>query len=98
MTYPHIPLENWHGKHPDRPKDWWKIGKRVEWNGAKFTVQFKRKGYAHDDYTVILDEGEWPSDDDLLTICDGDIPPHARHFGGTVSKSGNKASVTVYTD
>lgn len=66
--------------------------------GAKFTIERTYHGYSMSKYQVKLLEGEWPADTDLVTNCDGDEPPNARHFGGTVTKDGDQAYVTVYTD
>jgi len=70
----------------------------TEWSGAKFTISRTYHGYSMSRYNVKLLEGEWPADNDMITICDGDEPPHARHFGGSVTKNGDLAYVTVYTD
>ena len=56
-------------------------------------------GYAHHNYSVELVDGEMPSHDDLITICDNiDFSGYVRHFGGKVHVAGNKANVKVYTD
>ena len=73
-------------------------GQITECCGAKFMIRRTRHGTASSDFVVELVEGNWPSDHDMITICDGDEPPHSRHFGGMVRKSGNQAAVTVYTD
>jgi len=70
----------------------------TECGGAKFTISRTYHGYSMSEYDVRLLEGDWPADNDMITICDGDEPPHSRHFGGTVTKSGDLAHVTVYTD
>ena len=71
-----------------------------EWNGAKLRISMVYHGAARKSFSVELVEGKWPSDGDLITLCDGDTPPHARHFGGVVRKSldGKSASVDVYVD
>lgn len=73
-------------------------GPVTEYNGAKLLINRTYHGYSMSSYAVELLEGAWPADNDMITICDGDEPPRSRHFGGTVTKSGNHASVTVYTD
>lgn len=43
--------------------------------------------------------GEWPTDDQLLALADGDDPDHPSHFGGLVEAvSPATKRVTVYTD
>ena len=71
-----------------------------EYNGSQLSIKMTYHGYSEHRFRVELMGGEWPSDDDLITICDGDTPPHSRHFGGRVSKStdGRSADVTVYVD
>jgi hypothetical protein len=71
-----------------------------EWNGAKLSIRRTYHGCAEHRYHVELAGGEWPSDGDLITLCDGDTPPHSRHFGGTVRKNadGKSAEVSVFVD
>lgn len=71
-----------------------------EWNGAKLSIKMTYHGSATHGFHVDLVEGEWPSDGDLVTLCDGDTPPNFRHFGGMVRKSpdGKSAHVDVYVD
>lgn len=71
-----------------------------EWNGAKLRISMVYHGTATKSFSVELVGGEWPSDNDLITLCDGDTPPYSRHFGGAVRKSpdGKSASVNVYVD
>lgn len=71
-----------------------------EWNGAKLRISMVYHGSATHSFSVELVAGEWPSDGDLITLCDGDTPPHSRHFGGIVRKAagGKTASVDVYVD
>jgi hypothetical protein len=73
-------------------------GQVTECYEARFLIKRTRHGTASSDYVVELVGGEWPSDHDMITICDGDEPPNSRHFGGRVRKNGNQAVVTVYTD
>ena len=71
-----------------------------EWNGAKLRIDMTCRGYSEHRFHVELVEGEWPPDNDLVTLCDGDAPPDARHFGGSVAKAadGRSAEVVVYKD
>jgi hypothetical protein len=71
-----------------------------EYNGSRLSIKMVYHGYSEHRFHVELVGGEWPSDNDLITLCDGDMPPHSRHFGGRVSKStdGKAADVTVYVD
>lgn len=70
----------------------------VEYGNTKLLIRFAGSHYARNEYEVELTEGEWPSDSDLFTICDGGTPPNSCHFGGRLSKNGSKAVVSVYTD
>ena len=71
-----------------------------EYNGAKLAIKMTYHGYSEHRFHVELVEGGWPSDNDLIILCDGDTPPTSRHFGGNVCKSedGKLAAVTVYVD
>lgn len=71
-----------------------------EYNGAKLAIRMTYHGTSTHSFHVDLAGGEWPSDHDLITLCDGDTPPKSRHFGGTVHKSadGKSAEVSVYVD
>jgi hypothetical protein len=71
-----------------------------EYNGSQLSIKMTYHGYSEHRFHVELASGKWPSDNDLITLCDGDTPPSSRHFGGRVSKStdGKAADVTVYVD
>lgn len=67
------------------------------------TIARTHINYGRHTYAVKLHSGDWPSDDDLITICDNykgqwPVSTSVRHFGGNVSRSGNSATVNVYTD
>jgi hypothetical protein len=82
----------------------------VTYNGTKLEIQSDGHGYAHSKYIATLLEGEWPKDDDLVTLCDdhgfegpdyGDELPTRRHFGGEVHShglDGKQKRVKVYED
>lgn len=58
-------------------------------------------GYSTRSFVVTLVHGEWPSDTDLVTICDNRSfdCSHVRHFGGHVSGiSKSEKLVSVYVD
>lgn len=74
---------------------------------CRLSIASTRYGSAQKVVGVYLTQGEWPSDDDLITICDnaGVILPNGQydmrrgHFGGHVLKHPNRyATVTIYTD
>jgi hypothetical protein len=70
-------------------------------NGAKIEIKNINSRYGRTEYSIELIEGNWPSDDDLITLCDnhhnGTMTVH--HFGGSVRKtSGKTANVTVFID
>lgn len=94
--YDHIPVEEW-DKHQLPPK-WYLAGRKIVWNEAKLTIKKTRSWLSTSKYEVTLDEGEWPSDADLMTLCDGDVPPLVRYFGGSVTIDDDVAEVTVSTN
>lgn len=52
-------------------------------------------GPATHKYVLKMTEGQWPSDRDLINMCDG----YSYNFGGRVQKtSETSASVHVYVD
>jgi len=66
-----------------------------EWNGAKLGIERIYHGYSECRYIVKLVSGNWPSDSDLITLCDGDTPPDSHHFGGWVRRSEDEESAEV---
>jgi len=97
--YDHIPVEEW-GK-VKLPPNWSQYGKRISWKGAKLTIKGASSTRATKTSVVVLDDGEWPSDRELMMLIDGRVPTlegHPGHFGGGVGIDGNKAIVTIYTD
>ena len=66
-----------------------------EYNGAKLAISMTYHGCSEHRFHVDLVEGEWPSDGDLITLCDGGTPPYSHHFGGSVVKSSDGQSVEV---
>ncbi len=77
-------------------------GKRhITYGDFEMVIEKQTSGYAHCMYTVRRIRGEWPSRDDLITLCDGDHPDNPRHFGGSVpvvSETENTRRVKVYED
>ena len=71
----------------------------IVYQGTRLNVERSAGGRANADYDVTLIEGSWPSDKDLITLCDNDHPSNPRHFGGRVTQTGAKTKrVTVYVD
>lgn len=70
----------------------------VKYKDSKLKINMRNRGYSIHYYDVELLEGDWPSDEDLITLCDGGDPAHPFHFGGHVRKFGKTASVDVYVD
>ena len=71
----------------------------MKYEGMEITIGLYRRGHSQCEYTVRLDLGQWPSDKDLITVCDGTIPPEERHFGGRVEHLPNDLKhVVVYTN
>jgi hypothetical protein len=73
---------------------------RTEWNDFKFKVLKSTIGTSIKTYKIEKVQGDWPSDHDLITLCDGGYPPFYYHFGGKVIKYDNdtKAVVDVHID
>ncbi len=79
------------GYAPCRPK-------MYEAAGAAVAVWLDRRRSSIHEYDVVLCSGEWPSDEDLITICDGHFP-EVSHFGGKVMKCDTlRRFVAVYVD
>ena len=72
--------------------------RRMRWGAFVYLERGTRNGVGSKDYTVTREAGEWPSDADLITLCDGSAPARPHHFGGNVSRTGDRASVTVNVD
>lgn len=74
--------------------------RRMRWGGFVYEERGGGAGFNQSRRTFERVEGEWPDDDTLITLADGDDPDHPRHFGGFV-KDGDGLYVkhiTVYTD
>jgi hypothetical protein len=79
--------------------DWDKRARRINYRGTNLTIGIQRRGLSQCKYIVRLDLGQWPSDDDLLALCDGTVPPERRHFSGLVKNLDKGLKyVVVYTD
>lgn len=68
-------------------------------NGAVIEIGGVARGYAEKTVTLKLIQGQWPNENDLVTIADGygDLIP--RHFGGqVVSLGASEARVKVWID
>jgi hypothetical protein len=73
--------------------------REVVYKDSKLRFKELGKQAAKTTYSAELIEGEWPSDDDLITLADGTIPPKGFHFGGVVYPLyENSKIVEVYTD
>lgn len=71
------------------------------WQGSRFECRVKERGHAHTRYQVRLLSGQWPSDGDLISLCDNDFTGlECCHFGGSVfrGKRDNIREVTVHID
>jgi len=69
------------------------------WKGAKIHFSMVYRGTSTHEYEATLQSGDWPPDEDLITLADGDTPPHGRHFGGIVTTTGpDKRRVEVFVD
>lgn len=66
--------------------------RQVTFKGATLQIESVGNYYARNSYRATLISGEWPTDFELITLCDGDVPDYTKprngcyHFGGTVSK------------
>lgn len=80
--------------------------REISYQGARLHATQQHSALTHAKvFLVQLIEGQWPGDDDLITLCDGDIPPERNHFGGKVSplitekgESKDCKIVKVFTD
>ncbi len=75
--------------------------------GFKFKVAILERRLSQESYAVTKTEGEWPSDEALITICDNlnyvarnnEMDPSPSSFGGSVwSQNSNEKVVTVFVD
>lgn len=74
-------------------------GHEFEDQHCKIIYHMIRRGYATHTYIARLVKGDWPSDEDLISICDsGQRGRYNLTFGGRVTKHGVDAIVDVYVD
>lgn len=64
-----------------------------EYEGSCLRINLYKSGRNDKEYDVFLEEGSWPEDDILVTLCDGGDPEmpleEQLHSGGTVGKGEN---------
>lgn len=82
--------------------------KRIECDEGVLAIELYKNNVGHKVFQVRLLDGFWPSDDDLITICDNgtglNVKTHRFHFGGNVSRTRANSKndpirmVVVYTD
>jgi hypothetical protein len=78
---------------------WDKKARRVRYKTTVLSIALIRRALTRGGYIVRLDKGVWPSDDDLITLCDGATPPKRFHFGGEVEDlSKDHKRIVVYID
>ena len=71
----------------------------LENNDCRLKINHKPGGRATHTYIVELLSGIFPSDNDLITICDeGKFDGVSCHFGGNVTGSDTIKKVEVYVD
>ena len=78
------------------------------WRGIKVEERLARRTSACHIYRVTLLEGDWPSDRDLITLCDSSqqvlnvcqeeetLNAVRSHFGGQVEKTSNEKVKVVH--
>jgi hypothetical protein len=79
---------------------------QIHYRGARLRVTHTRTGYYAEEYVVMLNEGDWPTDGDLVSLLydssqyKGDnVLPRQAPFGGDVVPYFNGTKmVTVYQD
>ena len=62
------------------------VRKTMKYKGAEIDFEMAVKSPSRHEYKAFLKKGNWPSDEDLITLADGDIPPSSHHFGGSVQQ------------
>ena len=84
------------GVGPDKPPQ----GKTVAWNGHVLNVEMdSRRAGTHTYIVTLIRPGAWPTDEELLSLCDGSLPPVSNYFGGRVkSMADGRKFVCVYVD
>lgn len=78
---------------------------QIRYREAELSVTHTRTGYYAEEYVVMLERGEWPTDSDLVSLLydsqyrRGDVDLRPAPFGGAVKPylNGSKM-VTVYQD
>jgi len=66
----------------------------TKYKDAIMNIKMVKRGSATHTYEVEIISGPFPSDSELITLCNGQIS----YFGGRVEKNNNKAIVYVYVD
>lgn len=86
------------GSSEDNEERFWPAGTYVH-QGSRFEVS-KRALYRRTEYRVRLLEGSWPSDKDLVALCDSDFAStRVSHWGGGARDlTDNVKEVVVYID
>lgn len=60
----------------------------VEYKNTTLKIELYFSGRAHKEFDVRIVDGHWPSDKDLITLCDGGDPEKPEedqlHSGGSV--------------
>lgn len=72
--------------------------RRMRWGEFVYEDRSAGSRYGSKPVTFRRIEGEWPSNEALITLADGDDPAHPHHFGGTVNGFGEERHIVVYTD
>jgi hypothetical protein len=68
----------------------------MQYNGAELQIKMTQRGTATHSYEVRLLSGTWPSDSELISLCDGNNGTERCDFGGSVKKQiGDVANVNV---
>jgi hypothetical protein len=71
----------------------------MQYNGAELQIKMTKRGTATHSYEVRLLSGTWPSDSELISLCDGNNGTERCDFGGSVKKLNDAiVNVNVYVD
>jgi len=69
----------------------------TEWNEFSYKILHKNPGYTMDIYIIEKLSGDWPCKDDLINLCNGNIPG-SYNDGGNLHIYGTRATIDVYID
>jgi hypothetical protein len=69
-----------------------------DYKNSRLDIKLIYHGRATHTYRVNLVKGEWPTESELISLCDGNDGTFHNDFGGKVEFQGVTATVDVYVD